>query len=258
MAVAAKIMLFYLVRMVTSLGTFTLDDSMAFALMAMMIVAGLLCAAFKVRRTYPHLLFGLLFYLICLIPVLNFFGTRPIVSPRYAFLPCVGLFFMLMAVPYEGKKKLLPKLCVVLTLTWSILTIHKTYYWKDNISFWEPMAAREKHPYTYMQLGYAYYEGKQYEKALETLRSVQPVPWDPRYHATVGRACFNLGDFACAIRSFETAMAQGAQDGTVPLDLAKVYLVTGDRANAERYLDLVDSSFPQLSKEVERVKKSLR
>ena len=255
MSVATKIMLFYLVRMVTGLGAFTLDDSAGFALIATLVIAGLLFAAFRVRRAYPHLLFGLLFYLICLIPVLNLFKTFPIVSPRYSFLPCIGLFFTLLAVPYEGRKRLFLPLCIVLTLAWSILTIQKTYYWKNNISFWESMTARDEHPYTYMQLGYAYYDGRQYEKAQETLRNVQPAPWDPRYHATVGGACFKLADYKCAIRSFETALSQGAGYDSVPPDLAKPNPAMGDRANAERYFDLVDRNFPWLKEEAEKIKK---
>ena len=211
LAIAVKIALFYLVRMVTSLGQFIFDDSWAFAFISAVIVAGVLFAAYRVRHKFPHLLFGLLFYLFGLVPVLNFFNTFPVVSPRYSFLPCVGLFFTLLAVSYEGKKKVFLAMCVAFVLTWSLLTIHKTHYWTNNITYWEPMASRDQTPYAYMQLGYAYYDGHQYEQALEALRKVDPVPEEQRYHIVVGSACLKLGDFDCAIRSLETAMALGAK-----------------------------------------------
>lgn len=253
-AVAIKIMLFYIVRMATSLGNFTLDDSLVFAGISAVIIGGLLFAAIRLRHTHPQLLFGLLFYLVCLVPVLNIFRTFPIVTPRYSFLPCVGLFYMLTAVPHEGKKRYIPAAVVVFTLLWSLLTMQKTHYWKDNIAFWELIAPRDKTPLAYSQLGYAYYDGRQYEKALEMLRKVQPVPFDAKYHAMVGKACLKLGDWECAIRSFEAAMSMGVNDGAVLLELAGAHLARGDGNGAEKYFDLVRRDFPQMKGEIEAIK----
>lgn len=227
-AVAAKISLFYLIRMVTSLGVFVFDDTLPLALLSISVVGGLLYVAYTMRRRYPHLLYGMLFYLICLAPVLNFFRTLPIVSPRYSFLACIGLFFILMAVPRVRAKKYILAACVILTLSWSLLTLYKTAYWRDNVSFWETMAARDKTASAFTQLGYAYLDALQYEKALETLRKVLPPPMDPRYHAAVGNACLTLGDYQCAITSFETASALGADGSTVPLNRARQYKASGE------------------------------
>jgi len=56
-----------------------------------------------------------------------------------------------------------------------------------------------------------------------------------------------------AIRAFEKSMSLDPAYGFAPLNLAKTYLVMGDRANAARYLALVRERFPQLKADVDRL-----
>jgi len=256
--VAVKIAGFYMVRMTTFAGKFSHAESIIYALLAAGVVAGILNAAIILRRRQPQLLFGFLFYLICLIPVLNLFKTDPVVAARYSYLPCLGLFFVLLAVPFVGRMKFIPILCVAFTVSWSMVTTYQMKYYENNIVYWENIAPYTGTAYVYTQLGYAYYDGQQYEKALESLRKVQPEPWEPKYQVTVGKACFKLGDYRCAIRSFETAMTRGADDGSVPLDLARAYLAVENRKGAEKYFDFVSRNFPQMKDEVKMIKASQR
>lgn len=236
-SLALKIIFFYLVRMVTSLGQFDFDGSVGLTLLSGLVIAGLLHVGFWKRDRYPQLLFGLLFYLVCLPPVLNFYKTLPIVSPRYSFLSCLGLFFIITSVPFVGRTRLVPILLVVATFTWTMMTMYKTDYWKDNIAFWEFWATRDKSIFIATQLGYAYYNDRQYSKASEILRSAQPETMDPKYFEVLGNSCFEIRDYPCAIQSYENLMMFDGSGTLASSRLEKTYLKIADQPNAIKYIE---------------------
>lgn len=237
-SLALEIIFFYLVRMFTSLGQFDFNGSAGLTFLSGLVIAGLLSLGFWKRERYPQLLFGLLFYLVCLLPVLNFYKTLPIVSPRYSFLSCLGLFFITMCLPFVGRIRFAPILFVGATFTWSMMTLYKTDYWKDNRAFWNLWAAQDNSAFVVTQLGYAYYDSKQYGKAFEALRSVQPAPFDPKYFEVLGNACFELRDYPCAIQSYENLMTFDVISTRAPSYLARTYLKMEDPSNAAKYLEM--------------------
>ena len=63
-----------------------------FALVAMGL---LFSTAYYFRHKFPQGLFALLWFLICLTPVSNFFLTNPIVADRYVYLSSYAYAFIL-------------------------------------------------------------------------------------------------------------------------------------------------------------------
>jgi tetratricopeptide (TPR) repeat protein len=233
-AMAAKIMFFYFFRVFTNLGSFDFDHSQLLTPLSGTVVAWALLGAILQKRKRPQLLFGLLFYLLCLIPVLNLYKTQPLVSPRYSFLPCLGLYFAVMAMPFRGKGKYLSLFCAAATFLWTLMTMHKTDYWKNNVTFWELMASRDKTEFSYQQLGYAYSEAGQYAKARDALKMVWPQPPSPNFFAALGRACFESGDYQCAIQAYENVLTlDPGNDSALPY-LASSYKAAGDRQSVQR------------------------
>lgn len=248
MAVAIKIVLFYMVRMVTFLGKFSQADTVIYTMISTLAVAGMLVAAILVRRRYPQLLFGLLFYLICLVPVLNFYKTDPIVAARYSYLPCLGLFFAFMAVPFTGRKRLIPIFCIAFTAGWFLLTNYQARFYKNNIIYWENIVPYVKSSETLTQLGYAYFSDKQYKKAFDALREVQPVPKEPRFLETLGNSCFEIGNFQCAIQAYENLMVLDPSGVVAPASLAKTYQMLGNQTNVDKYNELSIRNFSLVNK----------
>jgi hypothetical protein len=242
-SLAIKIVFFYLVRMFTSLGQINFEGSTSLTVLSVAVVGGLVFLSLWNRQKFPQLLYGLLFYLACLLPFLNVYKTLPIVSPRYSFLSCLGLFFILMSIPFVGRIRVVPFLCVCATFIWTMTTMYKTDYWKDNLTFWEFNAARENTSYVNKQLGYAYYSGKRYEKAFETLRSVQPATMDLKYYEVLGNTCFEIGNYRCAIQAYENMFNYDVSGDLAPSYLAKTYLKLGDRPNTEKYLEMSRRNF---------------
>jgi tetratricopeptide (TPR) repeat protein len=246
LTVAVKIVVFYLIRLVTFQGDFYQAGSIVFALASTCIITGLLVAALKIRRRNPQLLAGLLFYLICLIPALNFYKTDPVVAARYAYLPYVGLFFTFTSVPFHGIKKAIPVAAIVFTILWSLSTADQLGMYKNNIAYWENCTQVKTSAPVLRELAMAYYSDRQYEKAVQTFRKVQPVPVDANYHAMVGYACFHQGDYRCAVQSLEKAVSLGTNDFKVILTLASARMTIANPRERGKYLDEIGRSLPQM------------
>jgi tetratricopeptide (TPR) repeat protein len=242
--------------MVTFLGKFAQAEGVVYSLISVGVIGGVLAGAILLRRRHPQLLFGFLLYLVCLIPVLNFFRTDPIVAARYSYLPCLGLFFAFTAVPFSGKMKFVAAVSLAFTVAWSFSTAYQLKYYENNVAYWENTVPYVNTAYAYTHLGYAYYDDKQYEKALEALYTVQPAPPDPRYYRTVGNSCFELGDYECAAGSFNTALLLDPRDGFLSLDLARTYLAMKDHSAAAKCLDRIMLNFPHLRQDVERIRQA--
>lgn len=237
LALAAKIMLFYLVRMITSWGSFDFNYAPKLTLFSVAVVAGLVIIAVRTKNNHPQILFGLIFYLTCLLPVLNFYGTFPIVSPRYSFLPCIGLFSAIMAVKFERPGRIISMAGVAATLAWTVTTMHKTYYWRDNISFWELMASRDRASYAYLQLGYAYHTAKQFGNARKALMMVHPVPQDAKFLTALGESCLEVGDYDCVMKALENLNGHNHNNEEL-LQLARKYQNTGDPVLKQKIIDV--------------------
>ncbi len=213
-ATAFRIAAFYFVRMITFSGRMDVTEGGVFAAVSALATAGFLAGFVLARRARPQLLFGYLFYLICLLPVLNFYRTLPVVAVRYAYLPCVGLFFMMTSFPWEGWKRLVHAAALAAVLALSFTTTYQMKYYASNIGYWEFIASYERNGFISLQLGYAYLRGREYAKAFEALCSVSPMPQeDPVYYAAIGDACLNLGDYRCAANFLEKAVLAGGKDG---------------------------------------------
>lgn len=138
LVVAFKIIVYYPASM------FALDlpvnayfdpGSKTIAFVSFLVVAALTCIAYAVRRRHPGLLFALLLYLACLIPVMNFFNTDPVVSDRYAYLPGLGIFFAIKAIPYQSWKRYIPVICLILISVWVVATYKFMACWKDDAAY---------------------------------------------------------------------------------------------------------------------------
>jgi hypothetical protein len=68
-------------------------------------------AAWKLRRTLPHLAFGLTCCLLLLLPVLNLFPLTTLINDRYLYLPCIPLFALAAAGARAAWPRLAPAWC---------------------------------------------------------------------------------------------------------------------------------------------------
>jgi hypothetical protein len=256
--VALEIVTYYLFRIlnIDGLGSVINDVSnqpgFVFICTAVIIIAVVLWFIIAKRQMYPQLLFGFMFYTICLIPVLNFFKTYPVATDRFVYIPSVGLFFAITAIQFKDKAILKISLVTVVVVFFSILTVQQSVYWKNNLVFWEYIADREPTFNSYANLGMAYMDSGNIPKAIGAIEySVRLKPDSARSYNTLGALYGEIRQYDRAIGAFETSMALDPGYGFAPLNLAKTYLTMGDRKSAEQYLNLVKERFPQLRPDVD-------
>jgi tetratricopeptide (TPR) repeat protein len=158
-----------------------------------------LWAAWRLRRKVPALLFGLLWYLVALLPVIGLVQVgRQAMADRYAYLPCIGLYVALA----WGTGALLARrggteagsrarrgaaAAVLLGAALAVLlplTRAQTGVWKDSRTlFAHAIEATHHSPEAYVAAGYEFYEDGDPESALELFR--QGLERDPNHRQTL-------------------------------------------------------------------------
>ena len=143
---------------------------------AMTIVLTLLVIISK--RYTKKIIFGNLFFLITILPVLQIFpSSRSITADRYTYIPLIGLcyiaaqgFFFLYFKKIRYKKILKTSLLIMLIAimaSLSYLTSKRCLVWKDSIALWNDLL--KKLPdlsFAYSNRAHAYLSKKEYDKAI--------------------------------------------------------------------------------------------
>ena len=207
--VALEITAYYLFRIVNAegIGTVIEQTTRKPALILMVVSVFMLIltavAAAVLRKKYPQLWFGLVVYLICLIPFLNLFKTYPIVADRFAYLPSFGLLFCATAIPYRRKPSLVFGVVLIAAVSFSFMSVKQTVHWRDNISFWEYIAERDPTMSNYSNLGRAYLSANNTEMAQRAFRkALQSAPGGAD-DALRGDILLMLGDNEEAIQVYK-------------------------------------------------------
>jgi tetratricopeptide (TPR) repeat protein len=100
---------------------------------------------FRLRRRYPYLLVGWLWFLVTLVPVIGLIqvGAAQYMADRYTYIPIVGLFIMVgFGVPQllrglKYKRIILSLLgCLVITAS-AIASWNQFRYWRDAITLFQ-------------------------------------------------------------------------------------------------------------------------
>lgn len=200
-------------------------------------IVALLAWVWRLRRRSLLPLFGVLWLLLSLGPVLNIFPTSPVVADRYAY-PAVFGFGLLCAYLVDGmlqngKRAVL--LVGVIPLFWIVIDWQRSTAWRSDLSLVEtaytlyPQWARSNYATTLFREGRA-------EEALAILAQEDPPTF--RYPYMKGRLLVDRGRVTEAIPWFREALARGGDsERHVHLDLAKCYEQIGDPMSAlDHYL----------------------
>ncbi len=125
-----------------------------------------------------RLWFAGFWYLAALLPVSQVFPLSglSVTADRYAYLPSLGLMYLIAAwavEQWDKKSAFLPAIkawlilaLVLFTACWSFLTIRRIRVWQDSRSLWLDVAAKyPKHPIVLNNLGLYYLEQNDYVQA---------------------------------------------------------------------------------------------
>jgi protein O-mannosyl-transferase len=149
------------------------------------LLLGLGTAGVCTRRRLPVFCFGILWFLLCLLPANGFIPRYDILSERNLYLPSIGLFTAVagLAVP-AGSRLLRAKPlgiysravagCGSLLLAGLLLagTAARNQVYSDEVTFWSDAARKSpQKARTHNNLGYALFRTGEVDRALEEFRT---------------------------------------------------------------------------------------
>ncbi|MBN1611075.1 MAG: tetratricopeptide repeat protein [Polyangiaceae bacterium] len=213
----------------------------------LLVLAGAV-ALYRARACSRVLVFGSLFYLVTVLPVLQVvpFG-HAIAADRFTYIPLLGpclVLAQLCQFLFErqlGSGTARSALGIGLAgtiLVLANLTYHRCGVWKDRFSLWNDAIAKYPSAAAYNHRGAAYVIEGMYDRAIEDLD--QAIRLAPRYFEAYdnrGIARTFRGDYDLAIEDHTEAIRLNARDALAYSDRALAYLHQGKLARAREDLD---------------------
>jgi len=156
------------------------------------VLLALVYLIFRSIKKNRYVVFGALFFLVCIIMVLKLIPLGDtIISERYTYLPYIGIFFIFgnyynsILEKFKQYKTMLFVSLGIVILAFSLTTFQRCFVWKDTNSFWSDVAA--KYPNYWRapnNIAQGYLQKKDYENALkyftqaiECDKECPPVPY---------------------------------------------------------------------------------
>ena len=176
----------------------------------------IIIAVIFIKKFRKEIIFGMIFYFITVAMVIQIvpFGSV-IVADRYAYIPYIGLFFIIGHVfSYYFNKintiefRYILLVCAgLLTIFYSYLTYERNKVWQNNESIWTDVTDKYPVKFACYQLGLAKENDKQYEQALLLFnKALLTDSLDTKVYNAIGIVKCKLKDFAGAIPYFDIAL----------------------------------------------------
>ncbi len=208
------------------------------------IYVALWSAAVGSRKRYPIVSFGLMWYLIGLLPVMNLYPINAYMAEHWIYVPSMGLFL----VAAYGIRRLYERVPVkdpvilgasVFILIMSLLTLKQNFTWKDPIAFYERIVEiNPRFVKAYNNLGKLYSAQEDYARAAEYFRKtfeIQPR-FEKGYHNyAVCLAKLNRVDEA--LKYYNQALSINPNFAPTYNNLGALYLDLGEYDKAEQYVN---------------------
>ena len=106
-------------------------------LISIIILAGLAATAVYSYRRIKGVSFGIVWFLVALIPVSNLIPIDALYAERFMYLPSIGVFMVAgVLISRIKREKAISIIILVFIITYSFLTIRRNFEWKDSITLW--------------------------------------------------------------------------------------------------------------------------
>lgn len=148
-----------------------------------LVLMAITTLAVRFRRKYPYLLFGWLWYLITLLPVIGLVQVGwQAMADRYTYIPLIGIFVIvawgtvdllksLTRIAPATRNKLLTGASVVVIAVLMGLTYKQIGYWRDDLAMYRHAAAvTPENPLAHFGLGSMLFNQGQHDEAMSEFR----------------------------------------------------------------------------------------
>ncbi|MBI2821324.1 MAG: tetratricopeptide repeat protein [Acidobacteria bacterium] len=203
------------------------------------VMGGYLWLLVWTSRRQPRIAFGLLWFLVTLLPVIQLLPFHEIAADHYLYLPLVGIIIALLGLARWQRERVSARVlawtAALVVVLFSVATVARNRDWRDTISLWEatvrrvPGSARVQN-----NLGTAFHAAGNVARALPHLkRATELDPSTAAYWSNLGAAYHDRGDYESAIRTLLRAAAIRPEDPFTQSNLGNAYkklaMSRGDR-----------------------------
>jgi len=212
----------------------------ALAALALIVATG---TAFAVRKRWPYVLTGWLWYVGTLVPVIGLVqvGTQAM-ADRYTYLPLIGIFMIVAWGGHEAATKLRLKSSVLAAAACCALLVLagmsrvQVSYWKDSITLFEHAAAATKNNFlAHSKAGFNLLQQGRLNEALPHHAAARRIkPRDAEAYNNLGVTLFRLGRFDEAVRTFREALQYDGGSAELYYNLGLTLGALGDTQEALR------------------------
>ncbi|MCE5339768.1 MAG: tetratricopeptide repeat protein [Planctomycetaceae bacterium] len=163
-------------------------------------------------RRHKFLIFGWLWYLGTLVPVVGFVqvGAHTI-ADRYTYVPLTGIFLIIVFGArqlFQKHVKVLAVLGVAILIVWGVVAAGQVKYWKDSLTLFKHTLQVTKKNYIIMtNYAASLNDAGRYEDAITYSRElIEMRPNSPENHNSLGCSLLNVGKNDEAIDEFRLAL----------------------------------------------------
>jgi hypothetical protein len=213
-------------------------------LLAPILVISAGAAVFFTRRYTRKVIFGFLFFLFTLAPMLQIMPLGGfIVAERYTYIPTIGLYFILAeSFAYLFRTRLCDSSAArrlvyvgigLALISLGCITFQRCTVWKNSLSLWNDVLDKKPCWVGYYNRGIAYNTVGDYDHAIEDFsREISLNPTDARAYYDQGLAYCYKKDFDRGLEDFNAAIALNPRYAQAYNNRGNVYYVKGNVENA--------------------------
>ena len=205
-----------------------------------MVIISVTLATVLLRKKYPYLIVGWLWYLTMLIPVLGLVqvGLQSH-ADRYTYLPLIGVTIGItwtavdLTRHWRYQRELVGALALAVVLAFAACSYRQTSYWRDSISLWNrALAVTENNDTAHLCLAEALLQRGELNQAIAHAQAAIDIR--PENAGAFGRVPAVLTDkqARAAIELWENRLKTNSNDTNAHNNLGVVLIQSGDPRGA--------------------------
>ena len=196
----------------------------------------LFTAIYKMKTFSRESVFGFLFFIVALLPVLQIVPVGQImVAERYTYVPYIGLSIALLFPLYKKiqNKKNLNMVLMGLVAVFSVMTFVRTKVWKNNETLWTDVIQKDaNNPLAYINRSKYYLQNNKQTMALADLEKASNIsPNMPEVWNSMGMTKYQMNDASC-LQDFDKAIQLQPDFAIAYNNRANAYEKVGNIQNA--------------------------